>query len=271
MGYGTQYNEGNDKYTEWVYYEGTDTLYEGYCLCKNADTTDTRAGTTVAATAINGERTYRVEKPTILNIRNFAGWVHPDSNGKTGPCLVRIFKPGSDCNVYAKVNATINVTRLTVCAAQYYMYKAGFEGEGSALALQTVDRNTTAGLIQVRTDGRGVSSGGVELVDPAAGGAVTCMVGGVTYFVDGAIATANATFTLANGTWAGQKKAFFCNGTNTGNSIVITVTTPLPVGATGSTAPSGAFGTYTMDAAAEYLSAAWNGKAWACNGAVGTT
>ena len=243
-----------------VFYEGTDVLKEGYCLCYNQDYG--------APTAVDQGRLFRVEKPSPTNCNFFAGVATPMAEGRQGPCYVDIILPGSIAKVWSKVNATINATRMTVCAGEYHMYSQGFKGQGSALCRQTLDRSTAGLLFGSLEDGD--QSGGVELVTPA-NGAMTIMVGGVTYFPATAIAGGNATYVLADGIFFDQRKGFICEGAMTTSEIVITVTTEMPVGGYPFTAPAGAFNTFTMNAAAEYLMAQWNGKAWELRGEVGTT
>lgn len=241
-----------------VYYEGTDALKEGYALCYNQD-----YGT---AASVDTERQFRVEKPSTTNAMHFAGVVAESGEGKQGPCEVEIYLPGSTCNVWGFVNATINVTRLTFAQGQYYFYTQGFEGQGSGKARQTIDRSGTAGLIYTTLE-EGPQSGGVQLFTLAtleAGGAITPSLYGVTYFPVATIANANATYTLADGTWIGQKKGFICEGTMTTNDIVVTVTSPSLIAAVA----TAGYDVCTMDAAAEYLVAEWNGKCWLLQGAV---
>lgn len=249
-----------------VYYEGTDTLYTGYALCYNQD-----YGT---AANVDESRMYRVEKPSTSNNMFFAGVVAPNSSGKTGPCWIDIFRPGSLCEVYTNQNCTISTTqeaRITFEAGQYYFggLLYGFPGQGSAIVKQTKDRSSTAGLVQAELE-VGQQSGGIEHVTPA-NGAMTIMLGGVTLFPVTTIAVGNATYTLADGIQPGQRKAFFCEGTMTTSDIVITVTSEMAVGEWPMTAAAAAFNTWTMDAAAEYLTCEWKGKSWLCYGLVGTT
>ena len=241
-------------------YTGTDQLGEGYCLCFDQD-----SGTAASA---DNTRTFDVEKPSVTNCNAFAGVVL--GTPPVGPCYVTLAPPGSAVNVYAKVSGVVDVTRMTVCADQYYMYTGGFAGAGSTRCLQTYDRSGTAGLIQALLD-VGPQSGGVELFSLTTlttGGAITPMCTGVTFFPIATIG-ADATFTLADGTHLGQKKAYFLLGTMVTHDIVATVTTPIflqayaagPLGLT-------AYGTFTMDAVGESLTAEWKGKGWACYGSV---
>ena len=230
-----------------AWYTGTDQLDEGYCLCYDQDSG--------VAASVDHARLFNVEKPSTTNCHGFAGVV-TKKPATVGPCYVDMAPPGSEVNVYALVNATVDVTRMTVMAGQYYMYTEGFEGAGSARCLQTVNNSAAAGLIQALLD-VGPQSGGVELIVPT-NVLMTPMVTGVTFFDACDIAVGNATATLADGTHIGQRKAFFCEGAMTTSDIVVTVTTNF--------AGAGS-DVYTMDAAAEYLYARWNGKAWATEGA----
>ena len=189
----------------WVRFEGATALKEGQGVCYNWD-----YGT---ASASDARRMNRVEVPTILNAPYFAGVAARDYSAQSGGQLIEIYLPGSVCEILGKVSATIGVGIYTCEAGGAYagyFRKAGFQGQGSAVPLQTVDRSSTAGTILAKLQ-EGPQSGLVEVVTlTAAGGAVACMVGGVTV-VDGvAITDANATFTVADGTKAGQQKKFIC-------------------------------------------------------------
>jgi hypothetical protein len=240
-----------------VYYEGSDTLGTGYALCYNQD-----YGTAAEADV---SRAKRVEKPSTSNNMFFAGVVAPSSGGLVGPCWIDIILPGSkSVEVYAKANCTISTTqqrRITFEAGQYYFAGLGygFPGQGSAIVKQTLDRST-AGLLLVDLQ-EGEQSGGIEHVTPA-NGAMTIMLGGVTLFPVTTIGTGDATYTLPDGIEPDQRKAFFCEGTMSSNDIVITVSTVSLIAAV---ATSG-YDVCTMDAAGEYLSAVWNGKAWFVQG-----
>ena len=201
-----------DTFSKWVWFEGNgataQTLYRGMGCCYNWD-----YGT---ATANDPNRGNRVELPTILNARYFAGVLARDYVVPATGTFVEIYTPGSVCAVRSKASTTIGVGILTCEAggdyAGYFRY-AGFEGAGSCVPLQTVDRGTTAGsclaALQV-----GPQSGLLEVVVAAvAGGAVVCMVGGVSVLTTVGAAeldAAHATFTMADGTIAGLRKKFKC-------------------------------------------------------------
>ena len=124
------------------YYEGSDLLYPGYLVCLNAD-----YGT---ITAVDGTRTCRVEKPAIGNIKHFAGVVAEGKPSYQGPCRLPLVVPAQFtqmCNIFCDVSATQEVTDITLKAGSYIGGKLG-EGRVIARAAQTVDRDTTNGLIQ---------------------------------------------------------------------------------------------------------------------------
>ena len=243
-------------------YIGAAALKVGYPLCFDQD-----YGT--AAIADEG-RACVVELPTTLNNMHFAGVVlHPIAAATAGDeRWVDVALPGSTCLVWSNKNCTINATVITAEAGQVYFGAAGFRGRGTAIARQTKDRTTPGTVLATLDDGE--ESGLSEVLTATAGGATTVMVGGTTHYAAATPAT-DATSTLGNGTFVGQRKAFVLDGTQTTNDIVITVTTPMPAGDTGYTAPAAVFDTYTMDAATEFLMAHWNGQGWECRGRVGTT
>ena len=185
----TQYTDGGGvtpTNTRRAYYTGTDTLYEGYALCYNFDAADQSAegfttggnGTTISladSIAPTAARRIQVEKPTISNCFHFAGVVSEKSNGVTGPGWVEICLPGSVCNIYAKKSADhvgdlATGQLLTFCTSTYEFGYTGLPGQGSAVVLGTVDRSTTAGLVQAQLM-EGEPSGGVQIIG-AAGTAV---------------------------------------------------------------------------------------------------
>lgn len=249
------YDKLGNVLSEWVWFEGSTALLEGQGVCRNWD-----YGT---ATASDSRRMNRVEVPTILNAPYFAGVAARDYSAVSGGQLIEIYLPGSVCEILCKVSATIGVGHYTCEAggtyAGYFRVE-GFQGQGSAVPLQTIDRSSTAGTVLARLQ-EGPQSGLVEVVTPVAG-AITCMVGGVTRF---AVATCaqNATFTMADGTSVGQQKKFVCDATITTSDVVVTVN---GIQLDGSTALQ----TSSMDAAAEETTVEWRGD-WFCISNVGAT
>lgn len=204
--------------SECVWFEGPTALKEGQGVCYNSDYG--------VATAADARRYNRVELPSQANARSFAGVAAREYAAHAGGQLVEIFRPGSVCNILANANLTISSGLITCQAGGAlagYFTRAGFDGEGSAVPAQTVDRSATAGkclaLLCV-----GSPSGLIEVVTCApAGGATVFLVGGVTYLAAVTLA-ADATNTLANGTISGMRKKFVVEGTQTTNNVVVTVT-----------------------------------------------
>jgi len=259
--------------SRWVWFTGSAALYEGMGVCFNYDSI-----TGAAATLADGNRGNEVELPSATNARYFAGVAARDYSAHSGGQMIEIHEPGSICNVYAKANCTLGSGRLTCEAggtyAGYFRY-AGFEGQGSARPLQTIDR-TTAGKVFAQLE-TGPQSGLVQVVvanDDALldGGATTCMVGGVTYF-DADISTGgNATDTLLDGTLPGQKKAFNKRLAQT-NDIVISVTSG--VQGVMNANPTTALGSITLNDDKDEICLEWNGLddngVWVVTHGVGPT
>lgn len=214
-------------------------------------------------TAANSDasRMNRVELPSATNNRFFAGVLGANySVPGYGKQIVRVWKPGSTCQILSRASTTVGVGILTCEAggtyAGYFKY-AGFQGQGSATPLQTVDRSSTAGLCLAKLQ-EGEQSGLVEVptLDPA-GGAATFMVGGVTIFDTATTLAANITNTLADSTISGLKKMFKCMAAMTTSDIVITVTSGKQ--GAGNADPTAALATITLDADNEEVEMRWGG------------
>jgi hypothetical protein len=235
----------------WVWFTGATALLEGQGVCYDFD-----SGT---ATAYDGKRINRVELPSQTNNRWFAGVAARPYAASAGGQLIEIYGPGSTCNILSRVSNTLGVGRTTCIAGGTYagyFDVAGFEGKGSAVALQTVNRSVTAGKCMARLE-EGPESGLIEYVDVVDNDAVVCMVGGVTVVVGAAIGTGDCTFVLADGALPGQKKAFLVGTAVTSNDFVITVTSGIMGNANAD--PSGALSTITMNAANEEVTLVWGG------------
>lgn len=249
----------------WVWFTGATALLEGQAVCFDFDT-----GTAASAVA---KRTNQVELPSQANARWFAGVAARNYAASSGGQFIEIYGPGSTCNVLSMASTTIGVGRLTfMVGGTYagYFKRQGFEGAGSCVPLQTVDRSSTAGKCLARLE-VGPQSGGVEEVTVVDNDAVVCMVGGVTYVIGAALATGDCTFTLADGTLSGQQKAFSVVDTAvTTNDFVVTVTSGIQ------TDGSTALATVTMNALAEEIVLTWcavaaAGGVWVENYSVGAT
>lgn len=121
----------------------------------------------------------------------------------------------------------------------------------------------------------GAQSGLVEYVSPnAATAAMTCMVGGTTRFFGGFdLDGADATFTLADATQPGLRKAFQLLAAITTNDVQITVTSGLVIDPSQAN-PSAVYGALAgieMDAAADYVLLEWCQSKWILLINIGTT
>lgn len=252
----------------WVWFTGATALLEGQGLCYDAN-----RGT---ATAVDGKRYNMVELPSITNNRHFSGVAARAYAASTGGQLIEVYAPGSVCTILSKVSNTIDTGRTTCIAGGTYagyFERAGFGGKGSAVPLQTVDRSSTVGKCQALLED-GEQSGLIEVVQlEAADTAMTFMVGGVTILI-GVGLTADATFTLADGTLPGEKKGFVVLDTAiTTSDAVVTVTSGIM--GNGHATGTGTLATITLNAANEYAYLTWSGLSatgvWAVESAAGAT
>lgn len=207
-----------------VWFEGDTALLEGQGLCYNWD-----KGTDSAK---DGRRSNRVEVPSITNAQYFAGVCADKHAARTGGQLIRIYLPGSWCNVLSKADSTIGVGRLTceitgaVGTNGYFRY-SGLEGEGSCIPMQTIDRGTDIGLCFCKLDGPGRPSGLLETLQVLnnATPLTTVMVGGTTLMI-GVSLGSDRTYTLGDATRDGLRKKFGVIDTEiTTASLVVAVTT----------------------------------------------
>jgi hypothetical protein len=151
-----------------VYYEGSDTLYEGYALCYNYDTTqnilgwdkgDSKLSDYTADGNQNEGKFIRVEKPATANFPFFAGVVTPKFAGRTGPCWVEVAVPnGAIVNCWTDKSVTAK-NMLYLENAQYTIITTAVAGGCVGMATETIDRSSTAGIAQMKL----IDS----LVDPA--------------------------------------------------------------------------------------------------------
>lgn len=270
-----------------VYYIGTDTLLEGYCLCYNwdADGVDFQNASTGTTTASAGDwadaRRICVEKPNESNKIHFAGVVAPESHGaSTG--WITIFEPGSVCNVYAYSNCDHGSTGITTATGQiiclvplqYYMQDGGFPGTGAATVLQDEDRSSTAGVVMAELQ-TGPPSGGVQYIDllsTATAGALSVSMSAVPIYhgVYKLIGDVAATISVGVGTtaqagkWIGQTFQLGCYSaptTATYSLFLSGVKLPLiSAGAGGCIAALN--GTGELSLATENFTARWDGTNW---------
>jgi hypothetical protein len=207
-------------FSEEVWFEGTTALLEGQAVCYNFDYgTDTEK---------DGRRGNKVEVPSTTNSQYFAGVCAEKHAASATGQLIRIYKPGSWCNVLSRANTTIGVGRLTfeitaTVATNGSFAFEGMEGEGSCVPLQTIDRSTP-GLCFAKLDSPGRPSGGFEQVQLVDQTAFVAMLHGTTGLIGAALSTNDATETFVVGTANGQRKRFVVITTEIStNDAVITV------------------------------------------------
>lgn len=128
---------------EYVWFEGTDALMEGEAVCYNAD-----FGT---ATAIDGRRANRVERPSSSNNNAFAGVAARNYSAQPAGQLIEINVPGSrGVMVALGVDTVIGVGMLTFQVGggtgSGRFVKAGYPGRGSVIPRQTVTAVLEAGM-----------------------------------------------------------------------------------------------------------------------------
>lgn len=158
---------------KWVYFEGTDTIYEGMPVCYNFDTTDnilgwsgSAASGTTAEGGQNEGKFMRVELPTATNLQFFAGVVAGTAKaGLAGPCWLDIYEAnGAIVPVRTNVSCTVGVTALAIKAATAYFTNPIYGGSTAsavlmALANETVDRSSTTGLVLAKLGNVGIVQG----------------------------------------------------------------------------------------------------------------
>ncbi len=146
-------------YKKHVFYTGTDTWRQGYNLCYDADATRSAGSSTaitganksaLTAADVNDERAIRVEKPTVDNIKHYAGVVVEEYDQAVGHAFIVVYVPmsgGQKVNVWTEEDCTIDVTLLSVKQGSYAMGSVD-EGAVVARALQTQTRASTNGTVQ---------------------------------------------------------------------------------------------------------------------------
>ena len=152
-----QYGKQIRARTKTVFFTGSTALKKGMGLCYDFDYTG--SGTGQAATDPAPERDWRVELPSLTNNQWFAGVAATDYPAQSGGQYIEIHEPGSVCELAIISACTVASTRLTCIAggiAAGYWYAGGFDGEGSAMALETTDTPSAsilAGVLLASMDG----------------------------------------------------------------------------------------------------------------------
>jgi len=271
-----------------VYYNGSDTLGEGYALCFNFDAIDvtdeniSQTSPDVGQEYWNDARRLMVEKPAEGNKLHFAGAVSQRSANFTGPGWIEIHRPGSICNIYAYASAdhgstgiTTNTGQiLTFCPGEYFFYDGGFPGTGSAMVLQDVDRSSTKGVVMAELQ-TGLPSGGFYVLDvlstatagilsvsisaPLVGAGVYALMGGLDATASIAIGT-----TKDPGNYLGQRfkvVLLSIQGTNT-YSLALSAVKVAMISAGAGGCAVGLNGQGEISLVAESVGVVWDGVQW---------
>lgn len=187
-----------------VWYTGTDALTRGEPLCYAND-----EGSEVA-------------RPSQSNNLRFAGTVANDySAGSSSGRLVEICLPGSKGApvLLGETVAVGDYVTFVLGTTTKDFLLGGFLGCGTA---KVTDAGDDGDVVQADLL-VGDESGGIEVLDPTAG-AITCSVGGVTFFNAATLASAGAV-TVADPIADGLLKKFEALGTMTTSDIEIDLET----------------------------------------------
>jgi hypothetical protein len=167
-----QFGSNTSKEVKRVYFEGSTAITEGMPLCYNFDTTSNvlgydKANSTFGQTVVESATTaegyqnegkfLRVEIPATANLQWFAGVVAPGNwCGSNGPKWIEIYVPnGAIVPVLAYLSAVVGKTAMAIMNGQTYFGNpnAGMTNGAArwiAVAEETVDRSSTAGLVLAR-------------------------------------------------------------------------------------------------------------------------
>jgi len=146
-----------------VYYEGTDTIYEGQLLCYNHNTTDNWLGVTsvdftttasslsesgtTAEGSQNEGKFVRVEKPSTSNKRFPAGVLVGNTSGIKGPAAVDVYiLNGAIVPVWTDRSVSINDKAYLEPSAYTIPNDNVADGVCIGYFMETVDRSSTAGI-----------------------------------------------------------------------------------------------------------------------------
>ena len=154
----------------------TTAIAKGDTFCYNGDIATDERGNTEAATAAGSGRHRVVEKPTLANIADFAGFAAQGYAANPSGQWIEINVPriGQTLTVKAKADCAIMSTVLGPIPTQYHVREGCLYPEAgfALLALQTVDRSSTAGEVQCRVipaDSPLVKESTIEFWDDFAG------------------------------------------------------------------------------------------------------
>lgn len=147
-------NRDQGAVTKRVYYQGTNTIYEGMALCYNHDTTANVNGLNAGVTAEGSQnegKYFYVEEPSAANMQFPAGAVAVGSwCGTAGPAFLDVIIPnGSMVPIRTNANCVLGVTVLGMAVGSNIFQAVTGDGDPApmAVAMETVDRSGTTGLV----------------------------------------------------------------------------------------------------------------------------
>ncbi len=256
------------EYPERVFFNGDGAATRGYGVCYLRGKYTAASGQ--AVTDGWGKRSRYVDTPqkaaglvastdqTFGNELDFAGIIQQGHDARTGGRWIDILKPGSVAEIY--VNESVTCGDFVTCivggadVGQWTKDPLGMIGIGCARVMQT---RTDEGYVMAELIPWGNQCGLLEMVTlTSAGGAHTFTIAGTTLVSSGALA-ADATYTLADGLFVGQRKAFHLTVTETmNNDLLITVTNGIQIDGTT------ALVSMELDGNGDFAILEWTGTKW---------
>jgi len=253
----------NDPLTqiERVFFKGATAITQGYGVCYVL--TYATALDDQAAADAWGKRDKIVDAPDYANAHQFAGVAARSYDANSAGQWIDIYVPGSTCKIY--VNAALTIGDKVICMVDDaatgsdngQFMKSAWAGFGLGCAV--IEQTAASGdeYVQARLIDYGGQSGLYQSTDAMVLGAQLFSLEGVSAMQEHEIETSNASYTLADGTWCGQRKTFVVIGALTTSDLLITLAT-----AGVQVDQSTAFTTITLNAAGEYAVLEWQGNHW---------
>ncbi len=260
-----QVNHENRSYTtpRRVFFTGAGALAQGQALCYDRDFTSATTGE--AATDAYGGRDKKVAMPTSTNNNVFAGVAFEAYSARSAGQWIYINCPGTICPVLT-TETSLTLGELTFITANAsataddssagkFVSSPVHLGRGTARVMQTI---AAAGVVLAELlDGPDAGMSQDITLDADGGAIAGITIGGVTRLDATSLASVDATFTLADGTYLGQRKTFRLSGAAGGSGdFVVTVTSGVALDG------SSALATLTMDALADESVLEWGGATW---------
>lgn len=157
---------------------------------------------------------------------------------------------------------TQGVYAVTGVTSSTIIVMSGYTAGATMIVTYIIVRGTPTVLAKLED---GPESGLVQIYDTDESAMTDVMIGGYTYFIDVNFST-DMTFTLADGTFYGQAKGFYCIGTLASDNIVCTVTSGVQIKVldevtTGQSVQGDSLtlATITLDGAADETIVEWQG------------